>query len=294
MAHRTARRILESVRLCKALTLSAALMFGAAAAVAAAAGDAPQKVVSINLCTDQLAMLLAAPGQLHAVSFLARDSRSSAMAEDAMQYPITHGRAEEIYLMQPDLVLAGRYTARATVDILQNLGIAVVTFDIANNMMDVRTNLIQMGAVLGQSEKAHEMLRDFDRQLAAFQAEVTRRPRAALYYSNGFTSGRGSLAHHILTAAGFDNIAIEAGYENGGAMPLEILALTAPEAIITGQPYPGASRAEAIMDHPVVHALRRASKGASLTNSDWVCGTPHVLRAIEGLLPLRRELETRP
>jgi iron complex transport system substrate-binding protein len=58
-----------------ALCLSLAVLGGAAPA-----DTAPRRVVSINLCTDQLAMMLAAPGQLVSVSDLAADPHSSAMA----------------------------------------------------------------------------------------------------------------------------------------------------------------------------------------------------------------------
>ncbi len=34
--------------------------------------QAPRRVVSMNLCTDQLAILDARPGQLHSVSYLAK------------------------------------------------------------------------------------------------------------------------------------------------------------------------------------------------------------------------------
>ena len=77
-----------------------------------AAAERPQRVVSMNLCTDQLAMLLAAPGQLISVSYLAQDARSSAMAEAAQGFEMNHGLAEEIAFLRPDLVLAGRYTTR--------------------------------------------------------------------------------------------------------------------------------------------------------------------------------------
>ena len=54
------------------------------------ADPAPRRVVSINLCTDQLAMMLAAPGQLVSVSQLAGDPHSSAMAEagEASEAPL--------------------------------------------------------------------------------------------------------------------------------------------------------------------------------------------------------------
>ena len=47
------------------------------------AASAPERVVSIDPCTDQLALMLAAPGQLVSVRHLATDPRSSAMAEEA-------------------------------------------------------------------------------------------------------------------------------------------------------------------------------------------------------------------
>ena len=59
----------------KALLLAAVL----AASLSPALADAPGRVVSINLCTDQLAMMLAAPGQLVSVSHLASEVQSSSM-----------------------------------------------------------------------------------------------------------------------------------------------------------------------------------------------------------------------
>ena len=64
-----------------ALTLAALVQTGAAWAEADAPAPVPARVVSINLCTDQLAMLLAAPGQLLSVSHLAREPQSSSMLE---------------------------------------------------------------------------------------------------------------------------------------------------------------------------------------------------------------------
>ncbi len=255
--------------------------------------DAPKRVVSMNLCTDQLAMLLAAPGQLLSVSQLAGDPRSSAMVQEAARYQTNHGRAEEIYLMQPDLVLAGTYTARATVRMLERLGLRVVTVDLTNSLEDIPDQITQMGQLLGQQKKAAQLAQDYIAALADFRAHVSDRPRAALYQANGYTSGDRSLAGEILTAAGFENVAAAAGYAGGGVMPLEILAMSQPDAVIQSAPYDGGSRAEDIMKHPVVAALRAGGKSGGLTDHDWVCGTPYVLDAIRAMADLRRHLESR-
>ncbi|WP_420556880.1 ABC transporter substrate-binding protein [Roseovarius sp.] len=257
----------------------AALLCGASPVVA----ETPRRVVSMNLCTDQLAMMLAAPGQLHSVTYIAADARSSAMAEQAKEHVINHGLAEEIFLMQPDLVIAGAYSTRATVEMLRRLDIPVVMFDPASSLDDVRDRILQMGEVLHREDTAQALVSDFDTRLANLRTEVAQRPRAVLYYANGYTSGEQTLAGQILITAGFTNAAAEAGYGAGMKIPLEVLAVTNPDLVITSQPYPGESRAEAIMNHPVIETLRRTGERASITDRDWVCGTPYVLRAIEEL-----------
>lgn len=256
----------------------------------ATANEAPERVVSMNLCTDQLAMLLAGPGQLASVTYIATDPRASAMAEEAKNYHINRGLAEEIFLLEPDLVIAGAFSTQATVAMLKRLGIPVVVFVPAYSMPDVRDRIAQMGEVLHRTQAARDMIDDFDTRLRALSEEVTHSPRAVLYYANGYTSGDKTLAGEILTAAGFENVAIEAGYGSGGKLPLEVLALTDPDAVITGRPYPGASRSEAILDHPVVKDLREGRESGTLTDHDWVCGTPYVLRAIEALSTVRRDI----
>ncbi len=251
------------------------------------AGAQPQRVVSMNVCTDQLAMMLAAPGQLLSVSHLARDTRVSAMAGQAMRHGVNHGLAEEIYLQQPDLVIAGRFSTVATVDMLRRLNVPVVVFDPARSLEDVRKNILRMGEVLGRQEAAADLLRDYETGLAALQSAEAG-PRAAIYSARGWTSGEKTLSGQILKVAGLQNIATEMGMDTGGILPLEQLVLSEPEIVITSQPYPGHSRAEEYLQHPVVAYLRTRSGQALMSDRDWVCGTPYVLRAVEELNKARK------
>ena len=255
----------------------------------AAAQEAPARVVSMNLCTDQLAMLLAAPGQLLSVSKLARDPMSSAMADAAMAYPVNHGQAEEVWLMQPDLVVVGSYTAQAAAQMLERLGTRVLRIAPAASLADVPARLRTLGEAMGRQARAEALIAEFETRLAALREKVDRRPSAALYYANGYTTGDQTLAGEILLAAGFDNIA---GARGGGQLPLEALAMAQPEALITARPYPGASRSEEILMHPVVRQLRAAHAATANTGTDWICGTPFVLQAIEELSEFRKTLES--
>jgi len=262
-----------------------ALIWGTTGALAG-----PVRVVSMNLCTDQLAMMIAAPGQLVSVSYIARDRRASAMADAAMGYPINHGLAEEIYLLQPDLVLAGSYSTRTTTDMLRRLGVPVVVFEPANALEDVSARLRQMGEVLDRRAVAEALVAEYEARLARLRPEDDLRPRAALYSANGYTSGHMSLAGQILETAGLYNIARDFGYDVSGALPLELLALSDPDMLVGTRPYRRASRAEDVLAHPVLRHLASRSGAGQMHDGDWVCGTPHVLRAVEALLAERATL----
>lgn len=259
------------------------------AAAPALADTPPARVVSMNLCTDQLAMLLAAPGQLVSVSHLASDPLSSSMVAEAAAFPANRGGAEQIFLLHPDLVLAGTYTSLASVSLLRDLGITVVQLPPVTALDEIPAQIRTVGAAMGRAAQAEALVAEFQAGLAALATDLPPR-RAALYYPNGYTVGEGTLADDVLRHAGFDNIGARAGLTGGGTLPLERLVMAAPEMIVTSTRYPGASRSEDILDHPALVDLRRAA-GIASSDADWVCGTPHILRALAGMRAAREALE---
>ncbi|WP_456389060.1 ABC transporter substrate-binding protein [Profundibacter sp.] len=253
--------------------------------------DAPVRVVSVNLCTDQLALMLAAPGQLVSVSRLAHDPDSSAMVRAARKLPTNGSGAEETYLLAPDLVLAGTYTSGDTVQMLRNLGIQVEIFAPARSLQDIPALLAQMGTALGRENEAAARIAAFRAELDALDDATGPRPRAALYYVNSYTTGDRTLAGDILATAGFANVAVEAGLHHGGTLALEQLVLLQPDVIVTGRDYPGQARAEDNLNHPALRALADTVLAATLTDRDWICGTPLVLGALRDMRDLRLEYE---
>ncbi|SIT03838.1 iron complex transport system substrate-binding protein [Roseivivax lentus] len=266
------------------------MRFGAALAIAGAvlgvpAWGAPARVVSLNVCTDQLAHLLAAPGQLISVSALAHDPRSSAYADALADIPANGGGAEEVVLLEPDLILAGTFTTRATVEMLEGLGHEVALFPPVTSLSQVTEHMARMGALLGREDAARNLI-------AAFEAGLDRTPplpdgpRTLLYYPMGSTAGRGTLADALMEAAGLTNIAAEMGLSYG-TLQLEQAVLAAPDLILTPAPYARPTRATDLPGHPALRAvapLRRIEAGAA-----WSCETPALLQAIADLRALAED-----
>ncbi|TDX30657.1 iron complex transport system substrate-binding protein [Rhodovulum visakhapatnamense] len=276
-----------------AIGLAAALALAGAAVLA----DPPARVVSMNLCTDQLAMLVAAPGQLVSISDLAANPMNSAMPEAARAYPANTGGAEEIFLMRPDLVLAGTYSNPATVAMLERLGIRVARIGLTTRLDEVPERLREAGRLLGREARAEALAQTFVRDLARLTRSGPPRPLAAFFYANGYTQGKGTLSDDILTHAGFSNLAgsgqAARGRSGGFDLALEELVMADPDLLILSRPYPKTSRAEEILAHPALRALPAAAAPA-LSGPDWVCGTPLVLDALAEMTRRRDALTAPP
>ena len=153
------------------ISLLAALVLTGAAGWA----DPPRRVVSINLCTNQLALALAAPGQLVSVTRLAQDPGSSALHDKARALPTNGSGAEEVYLLNPDLVLAGSYTDPVTLRLMRDLGIRVERFEAAATLDDIPALMAQMGAALGREAEAAEAIAAFRTELNLLRDTPARR-----------------------------------------------------------------------------------------------------------------------
>lgn len=213
------------------------------------------------------------------------------MADAARALPVNGSGAEEVYLLAPDLVLAGTYTAADTVQMLRDLGLRVEVFAPARALTDIPALLDRMGGLLGRQPQANAQIAAFRSGLATLDDAAAHRPRAALYYVNSYTLGDHSLAGDILNAAGFDNIATEVGLMQGGTLPLEQLIMLQPDVIIQGRDYPGQARAEDNLNHPALRALTDTRVAGTLTDRDWICGTPQVLNAVRAMRDLRLTVE---
>ncbi len=247
----------------------------------ASADETPRRVVSMNLCTDQLAMLLAGDGQLNSVSHLASNRQASVLADEAKRYRVNHGLAEEVFLMQPDLVLAGTYTTRVTVALLRRLGFRVEAFEPEASFDDVRANIRRMGALLGRSASAEAMVAALDRALAEEAARPGAPASVALYSPNSYLSGPGTLADAAVKAAGLENVADALGIAGAGRVPLEALVMADPDLLVTGgSDYGRPALAQENFRHPAFQALEAQKTAVTVPDKYWICGASFTAEAV--------------
>lgn len=258
-------------------------------------GVKPKRIVSMNLCTDQLVMLLAEHERIASLSYLALDPQASALAEEAANLPVNHGLSEEILPLEPDLILAGTFTTRPTVFLLRKLNFPVIELPVVVSLEDIRKNIRTVADALGETERGENLIAAMDHRLPSPpETSDEHRPLAALYWANGYTSGKGTLAHNAVVAAGFRNLGSELGLTGTSQLPLETLLAADPGVLITGRVRQGAALANEFFRHPALKLAFANRPRVSMPDHLWVCGTPFVAEAVERLSQARDAAQAGP
>lgn len=267
---------------------------------ASLAGDVaaapPRRIVSINICGDLLALSLAPRARIASVTFLAADPSMSPIASVADGVPVNHGKAEEVLAFEPDLVLAGRYTTRATVALLERLGYPVIELDIAQSLDDVRTQIRTAAVAMGVREAGEDMIAALDARIEAAAAEQREsRPLAAVYGPNGFTPGPRTLSGSLIELAGFENLAARTGILYWGNLPLESLLLARPDVLVVeAEQNHAPALASQILAHPALMDLRDRITVVAVRRPLWSCPGPWIIDALDKLATARAAARNRP
>lgn len=282
----TRQALLNLVSRLVGIVLLSSLASGIACAL-----EPPRRVVSINLCADQLAVLLLPPDRLLSVSFIARDPDLSYVAARAAAFPVNRGGADEVLAQQPDLVLAGRHATVSSVSLLRRLGVEVYEIDIPSDIDGIARETEKLGDRLGLTDHAASLVAEMRRRIAAVGADQlpAAQMRAAFYYPNGFSEGRGTLADAVLKAAGLRNVADEAGLHGLGSLPLELLLTTRPDLLILQHSRANAqSLAARALLHPALYG-RDGPRKIAIPEALLACGAPFVAEAVEQLAAAARQ-----
>ena len=197
--------------------------------------------------------------------------------------------AEDVIVLRPDLVVrsygggprAPEMFARAGVPV-HNVGFAE---DFAAILQTVRATADALGSHAEGQAVAAEMLTrlaDLRRSVPSADGGGKRQATALYMTPAGVTSGRGSLIHEMLVAAGLENFQAQPGWRS---LPLERLAYEQPDLVAaaffgspTSHPH-GWSPTR----HPIARAQLVERPVVTIEGSWTACGAWFLMDAVEAL-----------
>lgn len=242
---------------------------------------APSRVVSLNLCTDELFLRLADPSQVAGVTRYVKTAEAEIKQQQAGAAVTLRGDVEDVVKLKPDLVIAGAFSRKETIDFLKKMKIPVLMVPVPASFEDIYANILLVARALDRLEAGEELVASMKKQMAEIET-VSGRPRALLYQANGYAPGTGTFEHDILEKAGYRNLAAELGIQGHQKISLEKIMHHKPDLFVfISDHYERNSVGQDLLFHP---ALRQ---GLSATPSvvvptEWVtCGNPESVQAVK-------------
>jgi iron complex transport system substrate-binding protein len=243
------------------------------------------RIVSMNVCSDQLLLSLADPEQILGLSRFSRDAWQSFAADKARRFPIMSGGAEDVLVAKPDIVVASLFDKRSTRELLKTNGLHLVEFTVPRTLDEVKQQILEMGEVVRHPDRAALAIARLDAAIARARQAVTDHHYRVLPLSRrGWVSGSDSLVSSLLSEAGLLNPAADLGVAAGGYASLEAIVRLRPDFLLVSE---GSDRAEddgrAFLLHPALERFYPPDKRIVLPERLTVCGGVMLADALDVL-----------
>jgi iron complex transport system substrate-binding protein len=236
----------------------------------------PLRVMSINLCTDQLVLALLPPERIASVTWLARDPSGSVMSAAAGRVAVNHGLAEDVLAQEPDLVISGTFTAPPLRAMLQRTGYPLIEVPEAASFDEIRRITRQVAAAVGEPARGAALIGALDARLATLAAHPGPTTRVLAWTRDGPSAAAGSLYNAIVDATGAHNVAGDPRHATSGRPDIETLLAANPALIIQGTTD---GRSASLGDNVAHHRLVRRywrDRTLSVRQAYYSCGTPMI------------------
>jgi iron complex transport system substrate-binding protein len=273
---------------CRALILAAAVISGtvsAGAQIGASGPEArPQRIVSLNLCADQLLIALADREQVLSLSPLVRDASVSYFLEEGASYPANGGKGETILFTGSDLVITGRWGAQATRDLLARQGFRVVPLDVWQSLEGGRQQIREVARLIGQPERGERLVAEIDAALERARGIVPPGRSILSVHRRGWVQGTDSVLSEILRHMGFTLHQQRLGLGAGGVARLERLVVEPPDYAVMDEGTGAAvDNGSAFLVHPALADAIRRERRLQVSGRLLICGGPSTPKAIDAL-----------
>ncbi|HEX5184868.1 MAG TPA: hypothetical protein VFW19_17150 [Allosphingosinicella sp.] len=236
-------------------------------------------MASLNLCTDELLLLLGDTKQIASVTFLAQNPAETPLWRRARRFRRNDGSLVSVAGLRPDLVLTMGGGARDRAGIARRLGIRLLDFPYPRSLADVAGEVKTLAAALGRPEAAKPWLgalADLERSAPPARIDTIWLGGA------GRTVTAGSLAAQWMALAGLRQRPLA-----GDRVSLETLLVHPPALILRSDYRSGQySSEQRWLNHPLAARTRR-SRTLSTDGRLWTCMGPLLAPEIERL---RRDL----
>ena len=196
------------------------------------------RIASLNTVADHILLQLVEPERLVAVTKHTREEHPEGWRFGGRVGLPDSRDTEAVLAVQPDLVIASKFSDEAYMARLREAGIRVFDLGDMRGIATTRENILTLGRLLAVEERAARLRDAFDRRAAALEAAVDDEEKPSGLYltvvGDAWFGGTAGSSHaDVLRLAGVRDLAAEHGYRNWPQYSPEQLLAMEPNLVIT-------------------------------------------------------------
>ncbi|MDK2761684.1 MAG: ABC transporter substrate-binding protein [Sphingopyxis sp.] len=236
----------------------------------AKAPTVPRRIVSINLCADQLVLALADRDQIAGLTKNATDAAMSGEAEKARGIPLLSNSAEQILAIDPDLIVGMPASRSAALRVLPQQDYPLLDLATANTLEEIHASIRATAAAVGHPDRGAALIARMQGELAGLPKPGKGRV-AAYYQRRGYMTGTDTLIDELMGRVGLVNLAGKLGKPPLSQLSLEEMVAAQPDFLIVESATDRVTdQGSEMLHHPAIKDIPRISIPQAWT----VCGSP--------------------
>lgn len=245
-----------------------------AMACSVTAAAQPRRIVSMNMCADQLLIELADRSQIAALTELSRDPVLSFHADRAQSYPVSGGSAEEVLMLRPDLIVTPPFQRKEALSLLNGRRVKTVDVGFADSLEAIYADIRRLAGAIGHPARGEAMIRRMEADLERLSQDRPGKGRIAAYYQRrGYLTGTGTLIDEIMERAGLVNLAERLGRPALSRLSLEEMARSRPDFLLMESATRRVNdRGSEMLHHPALDHVVPPERRLYLPQAVAVCG----------------------
>ena len=256
----------------------------------------PQRIVTLALSSDEMALAMLPAQRLAALHYLADDPGISTEAAKAQAVTarVRDYNVEQLLSLQPDLVLAPDWNRQELIQTLRDAGLSVVVTKGPSSVAEVKEALQQIALAAGEPQAGQKLIEQMELEMADIAAKVQNIPQAqkktvVLISHMASYGGKGSLFDNMCRDAGVINGAAAVGLGKNDALTKEAIVAANPDVILVPTWTKGKLDVDQVrqelLNDPALQSVKaiREKKLVQVSDAYLYCAAQDITKGIRGI-----------
>lgn len=256
----------------------------------------PQRIVTLALSSDEMALAMLPAQRLAALHYLADDPGISTEAAKAQAVTarVRDYNVEQLLSLQPDLVLAPDWNRQELIQTLRDAGLPVVVTKGPSSVAEVKEALQQIALAAGEPQAGQKLIEQMEMEMADIAAKVQNIPQAqkktvVLISHMASYGGKGSLFDNMCRDAGVINGAAAVGLGKNDALTKEAIVAANPDVILVPTWTKGKLDVDQVrqelLNDPALQSVKaiREKRLVQVSDAYLYCAAQDITKGIRGI-----------